>query len=132
MSTAPRLRSIGRLPLWFGLLGGPLAWALQLVVNYYLVSISCALELRDFMILEIPGFALLMVLVTLLTLAVTLAAGAVAWWTWRRTGVGSQTDLSAADGRTHFLALGGLLLNGLFAVAILLAGLSNLFLSPCL
>jgi hypothetical protein len=97
--------------LWFGALAGAIAWSLHLLVAYALVGVACA-----------TGLGILIDLTTLVTALVTVAGGVAAWRNWRRPEIGDGGRL---------LAVGGMLLNGMFLFAILVEGYPNLVLGPC-
>lgn len=112
--------------LWFGALGGAIAWAVHLVVLYPLVDVACA-----------TGSVLLLHAVTALTLAVALAA-ALSCRRFGRVSRGGSGE-PAGDGdarprqrsRTEFMARAGLWLDVLFAVAIVAEWIPVLLLDPC-
>ncbi len=127
----PRVRPVGLLPLWFGLLGGHIAWSLQLLVGYYLVSLACAGGFAGAQVLGVGAFDLLIWLLTLVAALVALGAGVIAWKSWRRTGVGGHLETGGPAGRSGFMALAGVLLDGLFVLIILTGGIALLGLEPC-
>src|SRR5919198_623703 len=86
-----RLRST--LPQSFGVLGGHVAWSVQLLTSYVLVGVACA-----------TGRVVLLHLVTLSAALVSVAAWVVAVRTWGRVG---------ASEASRFMALTGVLVNGL-------------------
>jgi hypothetical protein len=97
--------------LWFGLLAGPLAWTLHELLSYALVRLACANNL-DF----------LLHVVTLGSLAVAAAGVYIALRAYR-------TD-TREDAR--FLAGAGVLVSGLFMFTIVMEGIPNAVVSPCL
>lgn len=109
----------GERALGFGLLGGPLAWLLQLAVSYPLVPLVC-----------VVGWDMVFHLVTLVTALLALAAGTVAWqsWQWVRE---EPHDGVTRDARKRFMALSGVLFSVLFFVIILAQWLPVFFLSSC-
>jgi hypothetical protein len=105
--------------LWIGLLGGPLAWLVQLAVSYPLVPLSCAIE-----------WGAIFHLITLITALAAIAAGSTAWQAWQRAPAPSgPTDTRLA--RQRFMALSGVLTSALFLATILAQWLPVWFLSPC-
>ena len=111
----PRIRT-----LWFGLLGGALAWKLQLMVNYALVPYACWRELT-----------ILVHLASLATLLLALGAAAVSLRSWRSAGSSFELELGGPIGRSRFMALLGVVLSVYFALVILGQWVPNLLLSPC-
>jgi hypothetical protein len=110
-------------PIWPALLGANVAWAVHLVVSYYLAWAACA---GDDGTLEV-----LRHLATAVALAVTLAA------LWH--GVRARSTVSAAaDGAGReeiaehvFLARLTIALSVMLLLGIALAGAANLVLVPC-
>lgn len=113
-------REVGPGRLWYGIMIGPLAWKLQLMVNYALVPYACFHEM-----------SILIHLASLLTVALALTGAAVALTSWGVVGRGLETENGGAEGRSRFMALAGLLSSGFFALIILGQWLPNLVLSPC-
>jgi hypothetical protein len=108
--------------LWFGLFGGPLAWAALLETNYVLSYVAC--EQRQTWMLHLSvGVALAVV-----------AAGAVSSWRaapppWSD---GTSTHpVETAEVRVRFMATGGLALSAWFALVILATEIPALVLHPC-
>jgi hypothetical protein len=106
--------------LWFGLLAGPIAWSLHLLVSYALVSVVCA-----------TGLMILLHLVALVTALVALAAGVVAWRCWQATGAREPASRRGRVSRRAWMAFSGVVLSGLFLLSILVGGAASFFLSPC-
>jgi hypothetical protein len=115
--------AVGLLPLWLGLVVPPLAWTLHLLVGYWLDALACHAGAAN--------VALLLHLLTLATLALTAAAGVVAYLAWDRSDVGGRLDARAPAGRSGFLALFGVLMSGLFFLVILAGAVPDLMLGPC-
>lgn len=115
---------IGTVALAFGFLGPPVIWALHLAVSYFVVALSCNTGWK--------GAATAIALVTVAGAAAALGAGAFAWRGWKRVRgrmvPGELLDPMRIRG---FLTLSGTLMAVLFAGAIILAGLSPLFLPMC-
>ncbi len=108
--------------LWFGFLTGPAVWALHLVVCYLLVNATCMIG-TDGVRAEIAGF-------TFLCAAIIIAAGALAFTTWRRAG--SREDARGDHGsRDAFMGLAGVQLSTLFLFATVLEGIPIFFFTNC-
>jgi hypothetical protein len=138
MSRAPsRTGETGTLGLWFAALAGALAWSAHLLVSYVLLPLACG---------GMGGW--LLHGVTAATLGVALAGGWVGWRYWKADPVGAGLAPPAGGGVSpaptgsdpaggsgdwrRFMGLAGVLLDGLFGVAIMLEGLPVAILSPCL
>src|SRR3954469_7790110 len=70
--------------LWFGLVGAPAAWTVQTLVNLPVASHSCFPALRPLGAPTIGATRGIVLVVSLVALAVCIAAAAVAWRTWGR------------------------------------------------
>ena len=124
-------------PLWFGLLGGPIAWTLQLLVDYPLVAHYCFPDAARRIVPTIDSLHLLVIIVSALALAVGIAALLTALRSWRVAGGefgGARVDLVEAappPGRVRFMALGGILASGLTIIGIVIHAGFILTLAPC-
>jgi hypothetical protein len=120
--------------LWFGLFAAPVVWSLQMLVLYPVVTHGCFP--RDHP-LSLPGSSTdpIVLLVSIAALVVAAAAGLVALRSWRvareEHSPGEVHLLETGEGRSRFMALGGMLLSGLFFFGIVLNGLPFLLLGPC-
>ncbi len=106
--------------LWLGFLAGPLAWALQLQVNYMLTPSACEAKQEWWL--------------HLVSLSALLLAGLGAltgWRSWRRLGPGSQEKGDMRSSRARFMALGGVVLSLFFALVIVALEIPNLILVVC-
>jgi hypothetical protein len=109
--------------LWFGLLGAPAAWAVQLVALDAFVELGCSSG----------GFSSLGALVIVITIGAAIVGAAALWtaWSCRRTFAGRE-EAGATGERASFMATVGLACSGLFLLLILLSGLvPRLFLTTC-
>lgn len=128
MSYRARGGSTGR--LWFGLLGGAVAWVAHLLVSYLLVEITCAPSSLGFTLLGFSGSAVMLLALTLLTVLIALAAALVAYQDWRRFKRSARDAQMLRSSGTD-LSLIGFLLSGLFVLIILIEGLPIFFLRAC-
>ena len=112
----------GKLALWTGVLGGPVAWALQLQAGYTIVRFTCSRQW-----LTAAHHA-----VTLAMLLVALACTVIAAREWVRAGREASAGAEGgAGGRSRFLGALGVLTSGLFSLTIVAAWVPLFFLSPC-
>jgi hypothetical protein len=115
---APHRQRVGLLALGFGIVGAPLAWNIELLVGTALSGHQC---FPRYMPLAVPlwtgtrGFLLAM---SVVAIVMGIAAGLVAWRSWRRTHDEKPGSAHSGEGRTRFMALCGLLSSGLFLVAL--------------
>ena len=109
----------GLLLLWLTVLSGPAAWALNQLVGYALVKPVCAADAR----FTLTGIAIL-------ALAVTVAGGWTAWTLLKQLSHADPAGGTRED-RSHMLAVGGVALNLLLGLLILISAVQPFFLSPC-
>jgi hypothetical protein len=106
--------------LWFGLLGAPAAWTLELVTGYAVEEATCSEGSSSW---GING-GLAQALVFGVTAAVALGAGAAALWTWRN----ATPDVR---GRIAWMGYGAVLVSALFIPLVLITGLGVSSLESC-
>jgi hypothetical protein len=106
------------------LFGAPLFWAAHLALSYFLVALDCGTGW--------DGARSGIVLATTAGVVMTGGVGVYAWHLARRMSAhGSPGEVLDPPESRAFIALGGALLSVLFAGAILMAGVSALFLPMC-
>ena len=110
--------------LWFGILAGPSAWLLQLLVSYPLAQLSCHAGFHSqhpLALQAIAGAALLLV-----------GAGAFTAWQAREA---APADASSAGGRavdrSRFMAGLGLLFALLFGLVVIATAIPTWILHAC-
>jgi hypothetical protein len=103
--------------LWFGALGGPVFWALHLVLVYPLVEVACRFQTM------VPLYAASVVL-----FAAVAAAGLVSWGYLRRM---QRHDGATAARRVRFMATVGVAFAILFMILIAGGTLPMFFDDPC-
>ncbi len=121
---SPHRDRVGPWATWFGILGAPVGWALQQLVNPAILAHGCYPNDTP---LSISIWSIAQSVTTgveAAALVICLAAGLVAWRNWRRTreekpGSGKHL-MEGGDGRTRFLAMVGMICSGLFLIAVLL------------
>ena len=102
--------SQGNVRLWTGVLAGPIAFASALEAKFALLQYIC----RNHAIW-------ILWLITILGLLVTGFGG---WCSSGGTGF-------SPSGRPRFMAIAGLIINTVFALAIIAMAIPDLFLRPC-
>jgi cytochrome c oxidase subunit I len=118
-SSRPATHAGSRWVLWLCLFAGPAAWTAHLLLSYPLVPWVCA-----------SGLPILLHLITLLTALVTLAAAVIAFRGWDQATQDTRPDDERAAA-TGYLALTGVLMDGLFLFVIVVEGLPSFLLGPC-
>ena len=124
-------RSVSRLALWFGVLGGVSAWTVHLWAGYALVEVACRTGFPGFSLLGISGVEVLLALVTVAMALVALAATYVAYRARRQLQEGRRGDVGQPRGQGEFMARAGLLMSGLFVAVIVVEAVPALFLREC-
>jgi len=114
------VRWLTPLPLWTGILGGPIAWAFDLMASYAVVKWVC--QARNYAILP---------LITTASLAMVIGAAAISWTALRRTANDVPTDGGQPRQRARFMAVLGLASCGLFALQILAGAIPHWVLDAC-
>jgi hypothetical protein len=110
--------------LWFGLLGGAIAWTVHLMFAYAIAEFGCVGGLGEQGYL---GITLVTWLLLGLTMATASAAGAatLAAYRSRHHSQSSEAEISA-DAKRHVAWL-GVLISGLFTVIILFESIPILY-----
>jgi hypothetical protein len=106
--------------LWIGLLLPPIAWALQMQVNYWMVRGACARSSN-----------LALFAVTLVAVALVLIAGLSAWFGWRNVGQKWPSSFGDVISRRRFMAVLGLFMTGTFLLVIVAQGIAAIMIQPC-
>jgi hypothetical protein len=114
------VRGLTPLPLWTGILAGPIAWAFDLMTSYAVVKWVC----------RTSNHAILP-LITTVSLAVVIGAAAISWIALRRTADDVPTDGGQPRQRARFMAILGLASSGLFALQILAGAIPHWVLDAC-
>jgi hypothetical protein len=118
--TASDVRWLSPLPLWTGILVGPVAWACDLGISYALVKWSCATQR-----------ALPLHLITLAALAIVAAGAAVSWRALQHTSPALPTDGGSSRARARFMAILGLTSSALFAATVVAGAIPRWVLDAC-
>ena len=114
------VRWLSPLPLWTGILAGPLAWAFDLLASYAVVKWVCR-----------TGNYAVLPLITSTSLAMVIAAAAISWTALIRTKHDVPTDGGRPRQRARFMAVLGLASSALFALQILAGAIPHWILDAC-
>ena len=117
---AADLRWLSPLPLWIGILAGPIAFAVDLSLSYALVKWTCNSQRHALLYVITPA-----------TLAMVAGAAVMSWTALQRTTADMPTDGGEPRQRARFMAILGLASSGLFAVAIVALGIPRWMLHAC-
>jgi hypothetical protein len=111
----------GKVSLWTGVLGGAVAWMLQLQAGYALSRFSHEHRWLTGVHHAVSAAAVLL----------AVGAALLAWRHWRRLGNGQPANADGGVlGRSRFLAALGIFASSLFAVVILGDWVPTFFLNP--
>lgn len=111
---------------WFSLFAGPLAWATEHVVGYFISDAACNVAGTRWRLDTAPW----QVALAVLTGAVVVAAWLAAFVTFRETRTVGK-DEPGPLGRIQFFAQAALLGNVLFFVIVVLDGVGSVHDLPC-
>lgn len=118
--TAGRVRWLSPLPLWTGILAGPIAWAADLTASYALVKWVCSS--RQFSVLH---------LITLLSILAVISGAWISWLGLQQTRREMPTDGGQPGARARFMAILGLASSAFFILAILANEMPRWVLDAC-
>jgi hypothetical protein len=108
------------LALWTSLLAGPIVWLISFEANFALSPWACVTR----------GKAALYA-VSILALLLSAGSGLLAWREWGELGKEPPGDSEGALPRRRMMAMGGVLLSGLFCLVILAQAIPELILKAC-
>lgn len=124
-----RQEARGSLLLWFAMLAPPLAWTVELILNYSLeewFACSAATQERG-LVLGLSVDAAALGITTILTL-VSLLGLFVAWTCFRRIDAGDPSPIAQ---RARWMALAGILNGILYTIVIVASYAVPLILDSC-
>jgi hypothetical protein len=108
------------LPLWTGILAGPIVWAFNLLASYALVKWVC--HTNNYAILQ--G-------ITIVSLAIVAGGAALSWIALARTRQDVPSDGGRPRQRARFMAMLGLASCALFALQIVAGAIPHWVLDAC-
>jgi hypothetical protein len=114
--------------LWVGVLTGPAAWSLQLLVNYNLEELACAPANQDPGRLLGLGVETIVAFTNILLAVATLLAGVAALHCRR---VNAKAPAGTTGDRAAWMAVAGVMTSILFLIIILAGFAPPFFLSVC-
>jgi hypothetical protein len=109
------------LPLWTGILAGPIAWAFDLTTSYALVKWVCRSQ----------SYAILQV-ITIVSLIVVIGGATISWNALSRAAEDGPTDGGRPRQRARFMALVGLTSCALFGLQVVAGAIPHWMLDACL
>ena len=105
--TASELRWLSPLPLWTGILAGPIAFAFNLAATYALVKWTCATDRQG-----------MLHVISLIAVLVVFGAAWISSVALRQSPATLDTEWGTPEARARFMALLGLASSALFVLAI--------------
>lgn len=114
--------------LWVGVLTGPAAWSIQLLVNYNVEEFACAPATRDQGTVWGVGVETVVLFVTIVLALATVAAGILSFVCWRKNT--RAEDTSPGEVST-WMAIVGMMSSILFLIIIVLGVAPPYFLETC-
>ncbi|SCF09658.1 hypothetical protein GA0074695_3445 [Micromonospora viridifaciens] len=131
MTTRPdsRARLAGGLLLWYGVLGGGVAWAVHLLAAWSLDELACAAGSESISALPLWQAVGLAVVIPGLVAVGSLLVAVLAWR--RTTAAQAAGTTDRAYDRSRMLAGLGVWANLLFVAIIVLGGIAVLVFPPC-
>ncbi len=117
VNTAPRKGDMGRKTLWFGLLGGALAWTAHLFFAYGAAEFGCVGQQDEKSYAGISSVAWMLIAFTVTTATCSAIATVVAYRSYCR--LQSQGKVSDARASERYLAKAGAITSGIFTFVIL-------------
>lgn len=113
-------RRVSLLALWAGVLGGPVAFALDRLAGVLLVSGRCHRPAGG--LLGLSTAQGLELAITIVAALIAMAAGLVCWRFWSLTARPGEQETLESMSFTPFLAMGGMWLSAIFLAAIIVTG----------
>lgn len=120
-----------RVRLWYDIVGAPVVWALQAALLWFVESRACADGTRAWGPLGAGGVNAVFGVVTALAFAAAAYAFAGSWRAWQATDAAPQLTAVDGHGVHEYLAVAGVLISGVFLLAILWTGLPIVLVSAC-
>lgn len=112
--------SLTPLPLWTGILTGPIVWAIDLLARYAVVKWSCH-----------TGHHWYFDALTIVSLVVVAFAAVISWTALQQTSADEPTDGGMPRQRARFMAILGLTVSALFGLQVAAASIPNWVLDAC-
>lgn len=117
--------------LWFGFAGSAAAWLVLLTADLLLAWKACTQLPNGFDVLSLRWAIYLFAAITVLLLAVTVAAGIVSFNNFQRFSSHASLAHTEASGREEFMALGGVFISVVLSLGIVWLGLPFIILTLC-
>jgi preprotein translocase subunit SecG len=118
--------------LWFGFLGGALAWTAHLLLAYFFSEFGCVGNLHERYVLGLMAPTAMIALLSALLLLVAALATLVSYRVAKQMGLSIIASTEAEEkqrqaGAAIYLARAGVIMSGLFVFVILVQSLPILY-----
>ena len=130
-STYDRPHRIGPVRLWFGAVGGAVAWALQGFTCFTMAAQACKDGPGNWGPFSPTAVRVLIGCVSAAYLAVALAACYISYQNWRALADGRRFMEAEGYGREEYMALAGVLVGLTASVGLIWASIPPIFVSSC-
>jgi hypothetical protein len=120
--------------VWLGFVTGPVVWALAMTTAYGFSSYACYPAAARLLapVSELGWVPRFDTTLYGIGMVLTVAAGAIAWRTWRITREEAAGHaLEIGEGRSRFLGIWGVITSALFVGLLLFNLINTLLVSPC-
>jgi hypothetical protein len=132
---APAGHEVALTLLWIGLFGAALAWTLQELIGYAVISHACFPSWQPYRLPKGAGIWGVTAGLSLVLLVLGSAALATAYRSWIRTRPEREDSLhhqtEVGEGRARFMALGGLLVSGMILFTMVMNVIVLFLIDPC-
>jgi formate-dependent nitrite reductase membrane component NrfD len=132
---APHRHRVGLAALLFGLAAAPLAWNFQVLFSSSLAGYVCFPHAAPLSAPLWSGWRPVLFAVAGISIAVAVLGGLVSLRNWQRTfqerSGSAHHLLDLGEGRTRFMAMGGMLIGALFIYALLFGATALWLVPPC-
>jgi hypothetical protein len=110
--------TISPLRLWFGFTGGAVAWVGAGVLNVVLAWEACVSDNSGSFFFTQTGVRVVLSIVTLIMLALAIAAGVISFQNWRRLERQREFVEAEGRGRQEFMAIFGVFVSACLGIGI--------------
>ena len=132
---APARHRVTPAALWFGLFGAAVAWSIQELAGYAIISHACYPSWEPRFIPAASGVWTITLVLSLIMVVLGLAGGATAYGSWRRTrqpdsGVEGR-QLDHGEDRARFMAMSGMVVSGIVLFNLAMNAIVLFLVPPC-
>jgi hypothetical protein len=132
---APTRHDVGIGALWFGLVATPLAWSIQELVSYAVVTHACYPYWQPRYLPAISGTWTLTLVVSVLTTLLGIAGLLTAYRSWRRissqAGYEAHRHLDVGEDRARFMAMSGVIVSSIILFNIAMNAITLFLVQAC-